>query len=415
MHITIQISDGPDDRSNKVATSEDSVLTSENEAIWREYLTKKIWDLITPEAMETPEYKAAEEKIQKKREEQERFVRQMQRMRQHTETRRSLSRPKINYIPQGLTIDLEKEYAYYLDQEVSFIPKDSSDFAYLLRLMNRWQEKSIPQILQLGRPDAAYAIAIEVCRHLPLLIHRDDIQTYIQKNKVRIRKMIIASFKALASTVQAWNHEEKRQYVANFIHEQSRQYTEFRGLAQDLLQLIPSEPFTGYPVRVKREMNRDELYQVQQAQRLRAQEELNRQKQEREARSLIPLNPMYETHIFCPRNIGWELTYIDHLMSAESKRIKQILEKKDYMTAVTLFLQLTKSMCQHFVKDEHYNYFDDMYDPEYTIQFLFEYIKSILSQNQLPKDVKVYLLNAWAEIKTYEACTDYGVLHHMDF
>ena len=109
MQISIQISDVANDRSNKVATSEDSVLTSESEAVWREYLTKKIWDLITPEAMETPEYKAAEEKIQKKREEQERFVRQMQRMRQHTETRRSLSRPKINYIPQGLTIDLEKE------------------------------------------------------------------------------------------------------------------------------------------------------------------------------------------------------------------------------------------------------------------------------------------------------------------
>lgn len=62
-------------------------------------------------------------------------------------------------------------------------------------------------------------------------------------------------------------------------------------------------------------------------------------------------------------------------------------------------------MCKHFVKDEHYNYFDDMYDPEYTIQFLFEDIKSLLSQGLLPKDVRVYLLNSGQRSKPMRPAT----------
>lgn len=33
----------------------------------------------------------------------------------------------------------------------------------------------------MGRPDAAYAIAIELCRYIPLFLNRDDLQGYIQK------------------------------------------------------------------------------------------------------------------------------------------------------------------------------------------------------------------------------------------
>lgn len=33
-----------------------------------------------------------------------------------------------------------------------------------------------------------------------------------------------------------------------------------------------------------------------------------------------------------------------------------------------MYLQLLKSMCKHFVEDEHFFYFDDIYSPEYTMQ-----------------------------------------------
>lgn len=40
-----------------------------------------------------------------------------------------------------------------------------------------------------------------------------------------------------------------------------------------------------------------------------------------------------------------------------------------------MYLQLLKSMCEHFVEDEHYCYFDDMYSPEYTMQWIYEAIR----------------------------------------
>ena len=39
----------------------------------------------------------------------------------------------------------------------------------------------MPQIIEMGRPDAAYAIAIELCRYIPLFLNRDDLQGYIQE------------------------------------------------------------------------------------------------------------------------------------------------------------------------------------------------------------------------------------------
>ena len=42
--------------------------------------------------------------------------------------RAKMERPKINYIPKGLSVDYEEEYSKYLMQEVSFEPRDNDDF-----------------------------------------------------------------------------------------------------------------------------------------------------------------------------------------------------------------------------------------------------------------------------------------------
>ena len=94
----------------------------------------------------------------------------------------------------------------------------------------------------------------------------------------------------------------------------------------------------------------------------------------------------------------------------DSKRIKALAEIGNYIDAATHFLQLAKSMCKHFIEDEHYNYFDDLYAPECTIHDLVDYFNRLISQGKLPEDVKNYLHRRWAEIQAYEACTDYGLL-----
>lgn len=194
--------------------------------------------MLTPDVVDTPEFKMAEEKVQKDRERALRFELRREKEREDYHRRKVMARPKITFIPKGLTVDYEKEYAVFFDQEVTYNPIDSDDFLYQVRLMNRWQDKSVPQIIEMGRPDAAYAIAIELCRHIPLFLNRDDLQEYIQENKLRIKKMIVGSFSALVSSVKAWNNEEKRLYVNNFIFEQSKQYGDFRGLQKTLIQII---------------------------------------------------------------------------------------------------------------------------------------------------------------------------------
>ena len=68
-------------------------------------------------------------------------------------------------------------------QEVSFEPRDNDDFMAQLRLLERWHKKSILQILEKNRPDAAYAIAMALCKHIPLLINRDAIQELVGEYK----------------------------------------------------------------------------------------------------------------------------------------------------------------------------------------------------------------------------------------
>lgn len=378
--------------------------------MWAEYLMKKIGELLTPDAIDTPEFKVAEEKVRKDRERELWFELRKEKEREDYYRRKVMARPKITFIPKGLTVDYEQEYAVFFDQEVTYSPVDADDFLYQFRLLNRWQEKSVPQIIEMGRPDAAYAIAIELCRHIPLFRNRDDLQEYLQKYKDRIKKMIVGAFLGLVAAVKAWNYEEKRLYVNNFIFEQSKQYSDFKGLQKKLIQMMLSDPFAGEPVQVIREMSDEEAYQARQEQRRKENEERVRLAEEREAMSLIPLNPAYETEIFNSKFITWELSRIDLHVDIEAKRIRAFADNGEYMKAATCFLQLTKSMCKHFIEDEHYNYFDDMYAPEYTIQSLIDYFNLLIIQDKLPENVKDFIHKGWAEIQSYEACTDYGLL-----
>lgn len=81
---------------------------------------------------------------------------------------------------------------------------------------------------------------------------------------------------------------------------------------------------------------------------------------------MIQLNPRYEV-IFAPENIDQNCDKIAGMMSDEGKFIKEALEARLYKQRVTIYLQLLKSMCVHFVEDDHYCYFDDMYSPECTM------------------------------------------------
>lgn len=384
-------------------------VTDENREAWQRFVENKIRELMKPETMDLPEFKEYMAKVQEEKRKREEYNRREKELRiKHADERRrrsSMERPKITYIPKGLTVDYTEEYGRLLKQEVEFTPTCQDDFLYQRRLIERWYKKSVPQLIAMGRPDAAYGVSMALCKAIPQFVFREDIKTMLDTQRPHLRKLIIGAFEGLVESVKAWNNETERRKVCDFLFTEAKRYKEWRGMTQTLMALMPSAAFTGEPMTVTREMNETEVYQ----ERLRKQEEKRRMEAEKEARSLIPLNPDYETRIFNSRNIGWDCDQIWHLMLEENKRIERLVEQGDYQEAALRFMQMTKSMCRHFVEDEHYNYFDDMYSPEYAIDDLIDLFTGLDKAGKLPVETKVYLEKAWQEIKETECYQDYGL------
>lgn len=384
-------------------------VNEDNVEAWRRYVSTKISELMKDETMQKPEFRKILEQVKedkRRREEYERR-REQQRIKEAEDRRRrsSMERPKISYIPKGLTVDYTEEYGRLLKQEVEFTPTCQEDFLYQRRLIERWYKKSVPQLIAMGRPDAAYGVSMALCKAIPQFIFREDIKDMLDTQRLQLRKLIIGAFEGLVESVKAWNNESERRKVCDFLHTEAKRYKGWQGMMQTLIAMVPSAAFEGEPKAVIREMSETEVYQ----ERLRKQEEKRRMEAEKEARSIIPLNPDYETRIFNSRNIGWDCDQIWHLILEENKRIERLAEQGDYQEAALRFMQMTKSMCRHFVEDEHYNYFDDMYSPEYAIDDLINLFVGLDKDGKLPIDTKEYLDKAWLEIKETACYQDYGL------
>ena len=118
---------------------------------------------------------------------------------------------------------------------------------------------------------------------------------------------------------------------------------------------------------------------------------------------MIELNPQYES-LFDTHNIDADCDYIAHLMSDEANIIKESLLAGQYNQAITLYLQLLKSMCIHFVEDEHWCYFDDWYSPDNVMSELYEFIM----KHDIDKDAEALLLAGHEEIRQTECYDNYG-------
>lgn len=118
---------------------------------------------------------------------------------------------------------------------------------------------------------------------------------------------------------------------------------------------------------------------------------------------MIELNPKYEA-IFNPRNINDDCDKIADMISEEGELISEILKAGMYKQAVTMYLQLLKSMAIHFVEDEHYCYFDDMYCPEYSLRSIYDDIRKC----EIGEEVQTLLAEGHSEIMDSECYRDYG-------
>lgn len=305
-------------------------VNESNYQAWNRYLSKQISKLLNADTMQTQEFQEELEAVRKNEEERLAHQKKLDEAAEVRRRRSCMERPKIDYVPKGLYIDLEEAYAKYFQQVVTFFPDDKDDFMYMLRLLERWEKKSIPAVLAKRRPDAAYAIAMGLCEHLPLLIFREDIRDYLNEYKLRIGKLIYASFAALVDSVAAWNNEEKREEVFTYIFTHLSRFDDFKRVQNNIQMLAPSKKFTGEPVKIEREMNDEEERAAKDAERRRREKERQILEAEKEAKSLIPLNKDYEQKIFNRRNVDWDCYSIWQLMLEENKNIEKLLAVGEY-------------------------------------------------------------------------------------
>lgn len=122
---------------------------------------------------------------------------------------------------------------------------------------------------------------------------------------------------------------------------------------------------------------------------------------------LSPLKREIEA-IFNPCNIDTDCDTIANMLCSFKEVINKDMAKGNYHQAFDMFLEILDSLSNHFVEDEHFCYFDDMYSPDYTCS---DMLKSIIVQIKtgkvLAEDV-AYLDKEIAKIAAMEAYEEYG-------
>lgn len=73
-------------------------------------------------------------------------------------------------------------------------------------------------------------------------------------------------------------------------------------------------------------------------------------------------------------------------------------------------LQLALANCNHFMKEEHWCYFDDWYSPEYVFDRLLKLIAKDIKAERLSKELTTRLNEGLKIISKTECVKEYGYL-----
>ena len=122
---------------------------------------------------------------------------------------------------------------------------------------------------------------------------------------------------------------------------------------------------------------------------------------------LSPLKREIES-IFNPRNIDMDCNMISNLLLPYEKMIKEDMSKGNHRKAFETFLEILESLSYHFVKDEHFCYFDDMYCPDYTCNDMMRYFIEKINNGTISDQAKQRLSAEIDKISKMEAYQDYG-------
>lgn len=390
-------------RYREICLDSSPLVTDDNAEVWSRFLAKKIPELISEESMSSDDFKAFEREYAV---EKQKAIDEEIRLQKRIETdayRKKLGRKQLGYIPEGLKVDYSKFYGDHAEKAIKWQPNDADDFMFQVRSLERLCQASATRCIENGRPDAAYIQAYEVCRRLPAWMSSRECKTYLAAHRNRLRKTVAQCYSGAVNAALAWNNAEKLKEINTLIQSHCTQYGILGLKSESIMDLRGMENIVGAPIEISRKPNREEY--LEQLDRERYERE--RLAQEAERKSLILLNDDYERNIF--ERFRYDCDFIAVLMENEERKIHELCEKKQFAEAALKLMQLTKSMCRHFVSDEHFNYFDDLYAPEYVVNDPLRYFNDLIHRGILPDDGKSFLKSASVEIMESEAAREYGV------
>ena len=128
---------------------------------------------------------------------------------------------------------------------------------------------------------------------------------------------------------------------------------------------------------------------------------------------LTPLKAEIET-VFNKHNIDEDCDTIARLLSPYRKAINESISQGRYAEAATILLEVLESLTYHFVEDEHYTYFDDMYSPDYVCQDMMEAVIDAIKSGNFPNEELQLLKEGLEKLMQTEAYEDYGSPFALD-
>ena len=125
--------------------------------------------------------------------------------------------------------------------------------------------------------------------------------------------------------------------------------------------------------------------------------------------SIFPPNNILEEDIFSPHNLGPDCDIIGGLLYRFGDMfILSALEDGEYAIAVDHYLQLLDSLTAHFVADEHWCWFDDIYSPDYTVSRIWDAFVPHIRSGALAGEPLAELESGLKQIEQSEAYQNYG-------
>lgn len=386
------------------------LITEETAPVWANYLSKILRNALTKETMQSQAFKDSERQILEMIENERKWALQAEKIKERDRRRHSLKRtPSLGYIPEGLHADYSIQYGYYIDSAIQWTPTDKDDFLYQFRSLERMVTKCVDRCIELGRPDAAYEQAAEMLRRLPSWRDREELSEYFRQYKPRLCKLLKNVCYALIRSSIAWNNELKLHQANALIEAYSGEFVVWGMKSNTMHSLRSSAIFRGSPLTIERKPTKTELYEMQKAKRRKEAEEQRKAAEEAEKHSLIPLNQFLEDTVFDSSHVDWECATIGRMINTIGHEVTKYLNQGKMHDALLLFLQIVKSMCRHFVSDEHYNYFDDLYDPDYSCMNIVDDLNKVYEQGKFTQADLDFFHEAWQEIEKTEAVQSYGM------